>query len=647
MADAGPSSPPGAEEVDLYELLGVDKSASQADIKKAYRKAALKYHPDKVPEEQREESEVTFKKVKAAYEILSDDEKRHMYDTHGMSAFDPSSGVGQEVNMEDILAQMFGMGGGMGGMGGPGGPGGPRRPRKGRDEEQPYKVTLEELYKGKTVKFSAQKQVLCSTCEGSGARSGVKPNPCDKCKGQGRVNAIRQIAAGLIQEVRECDKCLGSGNYLKEKERCKKCKGKRTVEETKALEIYIPRGSMQGERIVLEGEADQHPDQIPGDIIFTLVEEPHENFTRIGHDLSADLNITLSEALSGVSRVVLKHLDGRGIHIESPRGKVLRPGQTLKVPDEGMPFKKSDNRGDLYLIVKVEFPEDGWLKDDQYESLQKLLPPPKPSIDAEEIDEVEYEDDADIEQMGAHQGDPRYGNEWEDDEDDEEGGPQCATHFGFLYMRHAFSKLPSVLEQRNQVLYSVERDDTIDKGKWVFHLVAILHVIHTSSPKAKELPKNSTLAKISRHSSKIENSHQPNRPSTIGQISAKVRLNPPESPTSYSSISPLTLESVQMVSAKKHVPIVKKRTKRFHRHQSDLYKCVDPSWRKPKGIDNRVRRRFKGNMIMPSIGFGSNKKTRHMIPSGHKVFVVHNTKDLEMLLMHNRTWAAEYDDPYP
>ncbi|KIN05016.1 hypothetical protein OIDMADRAFT_17811 [Oidiodendron maius Zn] len=96
-----------------------------------------------------------------------------------------------------------------------------------------------------------------------------------------------------------------------------------------------------------------------------------------------------------------------------------------------------------------------------------------------------------------------------------------------------------------------------------------------------------------------------------------------------------------MVAAKKHVPIVKKRTKRFHRHQSDTYKCVPSSWRKPKGIDNRVRRRFKGQMVMPSIGFGSNKKTRHMMPSGHKAFLVNNTRDVDLLLMHNKTFAAE------
>jgi DnaJ family protein A protein 2 len=188
--------------------------------------------------------------------------------------------------------------------------------------------------------------------------------------------------------------------YYKEKDRCKKCKGKRTVKETKALELYIPRGSMQGERIVLEGEADQIADMTPGDLIFHLVEEPHDHFTRIGHDLSADMHVTLAEALSGFSRVVVKHLDGRGIHIDHPRGKIIRPGDVLKVPNEGMPLKRGDAKGDLYLIVKVDFPEDGWLSNDSdYESLQKLLPPPAPPIEAEETDDVQYEANADIEQV--------------------------------------------------------------------------------------------------------------------------------------------------------------------------------------------------------------------------------------------------------
>ena len=356
----------------------------------------MQYHPDKVPEDARVESEARFKTITQAYEILRDEEKRHLYDTHGMAAFDPTRGGGPEVDLNDIISQMFGMN--MGGM--PGG-GGPRRPRRSPDEEQPYKVTLEELYKGKTVKFAAEKQVICGQCKGTGAKDKVKPNQCDRCRGVGRQEAFRQVGPGLVRkEVIPCDHCQGSGMYYKEKDRCKKCKGKRTVKETKALELYIPRGSMQGERIVLEGEADQLPDMTPGDLIFHLVEEPHDHFTRIGHDLSADLNVTLAEALSGFSRVVLKHLDGRGIHINHPRGKILRPGDVLKVAGEGMPFKRGDSKGDLYLLVKVEFPEDGWLsKDGDYESLQKLLPPPAAPIQADEVDEVQYEEDADIEKV--------------------------------------------------------------------------------------------------------------------------------------------------------------------------------------------------------------------------------------------------------
>lgn len=320
-----------------------------------------------------------------------------MYDQYGMAAFDPSRGGGPggaEVDLNDILAQMFGMGVG-------GGAGGPRRPRRGRDEEQQYKVTLEELYKGKTVKFSANKKVHCSQCKGSGGKDKVKPQTCDRCKGNGFQEAFQQIGPGMVRRAQvQCDHCQGSGNYYKEKDRCKKCKGKRIVDEIKPLEIYIPRGSMQGKQIKLEGEADQAPDQTPGDIIFTLVEEPHDVFTRIGQDLSADLNVTLAESLSGFSRVVLKHLDGRGIHIDFPRGKILRPNEVIKVAGEGMPVERGETKGDLFLIAKIEFPENGWLSDEKsYEALQKLLPPPAAPIVTEEVDEVDYEEDVDIEEV--------------------------------------------------------------------------------------------------------------------------------------------------------------------------------------------------------------------------------------------------------
>jgi DnaJ family protein A protein 2 len=153
--------------------------------------------------------------------------------------------------------------------------------------------------------------------------------------------------------------------------------------------------SRAGERIVLEGEADQVPDQEPGDIVFVLVGGEHEHFKRAGSDLLHPLTITLAEALCGFSRVVLKHLDGRGIHINHPQGRVLKPDQILKVPGEGMPLKRSDAKGNLYLVVSVTFPEDGWLKDDAISTLQTLLPKDsEPPIKADTVDEVDYDEDA-------------------------------------------------------------------------------------------------------------------------------------------------------------------------------------------------------------------------------------------------------------
>jgi DnaJ family protein A protein 2 len=246
----------------------------------------------------------------------------------------------------------------------------------------------------------------------------------------GQKAVLRQVGPGLVtQETVPCGNCAGSGQIIPEKQRCKKCKGKKVVESKSVLELYIPRGAKEGERIVLAGEGDQLPDQEPGDIVFTLSEAPHETFDRAGADLRAELNISLVEALTGFNRVVLTHLDGRGIqlNVTQEEGKVLRPGQVLKVPGEGMPLKRSDAKGDLYLVVDVEFPEDGWLKDDAArKKVRDALPPPEEEEKRpDDVDEVQFED-ADMEDFGAGSGDPRAGGgEWEDEE--EEAGPQCAT----------------------------------------------------------------------------------------------------------------------------------------------------------------------------------------------------------------------------
>jgi DnaJ family protein A protein 2 len=188
--------------------------------------------------------------------------------------------------------------------------------------------------------------------------------------------------------------------------------------------------SRNGDRIVLEGEADQIPDVEPGDIIFHLEQTDHEVFQRAGADLAARIEVTLAEALCGFSRVVVKHLDGRGIEITHPKtpGDVLRPDQVLKISGEGMPHKRSETRGDLYLTVEVKFPEDGWALDAAaLDKLRAILPGPGPSITAEPVDDVDYDPKANLNEFGAR--DTHGGTAWVDDDDDDEGngGPQCTT----------------------------------------------------------------------------------------------------------------------------------------------------------------------------------------------------------------------------
>lgn len=243
----------------------------------------------------------------------------------------------------------------------------------------------------------------------------------------GKVTSLRQVGPMLTQEISTCSTCKGSGQVYKDKDKCKKCKGARVVEQKKVLELYIPPGSRERDTIILAGEADQVPDQEPGDIIFELVETPHPVFHRAGNDLTADIHISLSEALTGFNRVVVTHLDGRGISIsvKQPQGRILRPDQVLKVSGEGMPVKRSESRGDLFLVVKIDFPEDGWIQNDAVvQKLRDALPQPATSESPEIVDEVEFDPDATLDDFGGGSDDPRGGAEWEDEEGE---GPQCAT----------------------------------------------------------------------------------------------------------------------------------------------------------------------------------------------------------------------------
>jgi DnaJ-class molecular chaperone len=204
----------------------------------------------------------------------------------------------------------------------------------------------------------------------------------------------------VTQEQVPCSNCRSTGQVFREKDRCKKCKGECVTEEKKVLEVYIPRGSKEGDKIVLEGEADEQPGSETGDIVFILEEKEHDVFTRVGSDLSATLKVSLVESLTGFSRVVVKHLDGRGIQLTHPVGEVLKPGQVLKIAGEGMPHKKGEGKGDLYLIVEIEFPEDGWKPD--VEAIRAALPASKQEpIAGEPVDEHEYIRNASLEDVSC------------------------------------------------------------------------------------------------------------------------------------------------------------------------------------------------------------------------------------------------------
>lgn len=235
----------------------------------------------------------------------------------------------------------------------------------------------------------------------SGGKEKAKPKKCSNCDGRGCNQSLRQVGPGLVtQENVPCGNCKSTGKVYRDKDRCRKCKGECVTEEKKVLEVYIPRGSKEGDKIVLEGEADEQPGYETGDIVFILEEKEHEIFSRVGSDLSASLKVDLVESLTGFSRVVLKHLDGRGIQLTHPVGEILESGQTLKIPGEGMPHRKGEGRGDLYLNVLIKFPEKGWKPD--VDAVRKVLPNPKPEvIVAEPIDELDYIRNASLEEVSG------------------------------------------------------------------------------------------------------------------------------------------------------------------------------------------------------------------------------------------------------
>ncbi|CAK9435296.1 uncharacterized protein LODBEIA_P57390 [Lodderomyces beijingensis] len=369
------------EEEDLYEILEIESNATAVEIKKAYRKLALKYHPDKASGTEREEAEVQFKKISYAYEILIDEEKRYRYDqfgstdasqTYASNPFEQFYGASfNEYNGNDFH-DFFSNG--------------QARHNEAKTEDAKIKVevTLEELYMGKTVRTTSTRNVICTSCKGSGVRSSnVVSKTCGICNGEGHIRKIKRVAPGLVsQHYVDCVKCSGTGKIHRTKDKCKQCGGARVTEETKILEFEIPKGSPNNGVIRKKGESDQCPGKIAGDVILEYACKQHQTFERKGNDLYASFTLPLADALTGFSKQVVIHLDGRSIKLCTPAGKVIRPHDFIKIAGEGMPLRggasswlSAKSNGDLYLKPEIEFPRDNWcLERDDMIKIRNVLP---------------------------------------------------------------------------------------------------------------------------------------------------------------------------------------------------------------------------------------------------------------------------------
>ncbi|CAD6567196.1 MAG: Type I HSP40 co-chaperone [Cyphobasidiales sp. Tagirdzhanova-0007] len=397
--------------------MSVSKDADDARIKTAYKKLALKHHPDRNPGKE-EEASNQFKDVSRAFEVLSDPQTRARYDQFGEEGLEGGGGMGGMGGMDpqDLFSQLFGGGGGGGFFGG-GGRSRPQGPRKGKDLVHRIKVSLEDLYKGKTTKLALQKHVLCAKCNGKGGKEGAVKT-CHGCNGQGIKVVLRQMGPMVQQLQQTCPDCNGEGEIINAKDKCKTCLGKKVNNERKVLEVNIDKGMKDGQTVTFPGEADQAPNVIPGDVVIAVEEKPHERFKRKGDDLYMEVTIDLLTALAG-GRFFVEHLDDRALQVNIMPGEIIKPGAIKVISEQGMPAFRHHNHGQLILSFAVQFPES--LPTEALTHLEKALParPKLPKLPKDHmIDEVILED-ADL----TRQARARAADDMEEDEDGQQQPP--------------------------------------------------------------------------------------------------------------------------------------------------------------------------------------------------------------------------------
>lgn len=357
---------------DYYEILGVAKGAAEAEIKKAYRQMALKYHPDKNPGDKAAEEK--FKEAAEAYEVLSDAQKRARYDQFGHGGVGNGGfGGGGGMNMEDIFSQ-FGdiFGGGnpfesfFGGGGGGGRSGGRRTVNRGSNLRIKVKLTLEEIAKGVEKKIKVNKGVSCTTCGGSGAQAGSGAfSTCGTCKGSGQVRRVTNSFLGQMQTITTCPTCHGEGQVIASK--CKACAGSGVQQGEEVISINIPPGVGEGMQLTVSGKGNAaERGGIPGDLIIVIEEIPHESLQRDGDHLIYDLYISFVDAALGTS-VEVPTIEGKA-KIKIDPG--TQAGKVLRLKGKGVPQVNGYSRGDLLVNINVWTPQQ--LSSEEKKTLEKL-----------------------------------------------------------------------------------------------------------------------------------------------------------------------------------------------------------------------------------------------------------------------------------
>lgn len=386
---------------DYYELLDVSKTATPDEIRKAFKRLALKWHPDRNLDN-KEEADEMFKSINKAYQVLIDEQKRKIYDMQGEEGLenngnDPFNGMSSHFT--NLFNGMFG------GMGMPQSHNNVQvnsngvRMCKAPSKEFQVKVSLEDIYNGKTISQSVKQINKCMECNGIGSVNPVDIIVCNICSGKGKIMKVHRMGNMIQQILQDCYKCGGRGKSIKPGAECLKCHGTKSIEVVKMLEFYMKPGSCTGDKYILKGDGDWNPgfsDQ--GDFIFVIVETPSlpqqntsEKFIREGSNIILNKNISLVDALCGLT-FIIKQLDGRYLKISY--NEIINPNEVMKIIGEGLPIKNNQyEKGDMIIRFNVMFPNK--LSNERKNYIKKILPKQQKQIwdvEPSDLENVDVED---------------------------------------------------------------------------------------------------------------------------------------------------------------------------------------------------------------------------------------------------------------